>query len=182
MEPLPDLKLTLADRLNAMINNPQARLAKMGLGPGMRVADLGAGRGLYSLLASGIVGAAGMVYAVEPDQSRATFIARRTAEGRLGNVKVLTTGAEDLGGIPSSTLDVAFAVNSMHHFVDRRAAFGEVNRVLKPGGRFCVRDMVKSWLEWHGTRREEIASLPLEGYSGRSLRVTRFSLEATFTK
>lgn len=181
-EPNSVVKLRFEERLKGMLDDPHARLTKIGISPGMRVVDLGAGKGLYSLLASGVVGAEGTVYAVEPDDSRASVIARRAADEGFGNVKVLTTGAENLGEIPSSTIDVAFSLNSMHHFADRRAAFGETNRVLKPGGRLYVKDMVKSWIEWHGTRREELPSLPLEGYSGKRLVVTRFGLEATFTK
>lgn len=144
--------------------------------------DLGAGKGLYSVLAASIVGPAGAVYAVEPDGSRAAVIARRVAEEKVANVKVLTTGAEDLGEIPSSTIDIAFALNSIHHFRDKVAAFAEVNRVLKAGGRFYVRDLVKSWMTRHGTAKEEIPNLPLTGFSAKAVEVTRTRLEASFTK
>ena len=144
--------------------------------------DLGAGRGLYSLLSAGIVGKAGRVYAVEPDSSRAATITRRAKEEKLDNIQVLVTGAEDLAEIPSSTIDLAFALNSIHHFRDKRAAFAEVNRVLKTDGRFYVRDMVKSWLTMHGTPREEILNLPFDGFSDRAVTVTRTRFEATVTK
>jgi len=148
----------------------------------MRVVDLGAGRGLYSLLSSIIVGPEGMVFAVEPDRSRAAIITKRAFQEGLKNVRVLPTGAESLGDIPSSTIDITFALNSMHHFSDKRAAFAEVNRVLKSGGKFYVRDMIKTWFNGHGTLREEIPSLPTAGYTGKTVEVTRSTLEATFTK
>jgi ubiquinone/menaquinone biosynthesis C-methylase UbiE len=176
------LKLLLEDRLKAIQDNPMERLSRIGLQPGMRVVDLGAGRGLYSLLSSSMVGKAGTVFAVEPDISRAETIGKRIKQEKLENINVLTTGAENLAEIPSSTIDIAFALNSMHHFNNKQAAFAEVNRVLKTGGKFYVRDMIKSWLTWHGTRREEIPNLPLTGYTGKTLAVTRSRLEATFTK
>lgn len=176
------MKLLFEDRLKTLQDEPRARLTRAGVMEGMRVVDLGAGRGLYSLLSASMVGKGGAVYAVEPDSSRAAIIARRAEEEKLDNVKVLVTGAENLAEIPSSTIDLAFALNSIHHFSDKRVAFAEVARVLKTGGRFYVRDMVKGWLTMYGTRREEIQSLPLEGFSGKTLEVTRTRFEATFTK
>ena len=174
--------MLLEDRLRTLQDDPRARLTIAGLQLGMRVADLGAGKGLYSLLAAGMVGTDGVVYAVEPDSSRAATIRRRMSEEKISNIRVLITGAEKLAEIPSSTIDVAFALNSMHHFSDRQAAFAEVNRVLRAGGHFYVRDMIKGWFTGHGTRREEIPNLPLAGYSNKSVTVTRSRLEATFTK
>ena len=176
------MKLFFRDRLRMLQDDPRARLTKAGLTAGMRVADLGAGKGLYSLFAASIVGPEGAVYAVEPDSLRSAAIARRAADERLANVKVLTTGAEDLREIPSSTIDIAFALNSIHHFRDKTVAFAEVNRVLKAGGRFYVRDLVRSWLTMHGTAREEIPNLPLAGFSSKAVEVTRTRLEAWFTK
>lgn len=176
------VRLLFEDRLKALQDEPRARLAKAGVAEGMRVVDLGAGRGLYSLLSAKIVGRGGVVYAVEPDARRVATIARRVEEERLDNVKVLKTGAENLAEIPSSTIDLAFALNSIHHFDDKRAAFAEVMRVLKRGGKFYVRDRVKGWLSMYGTTREEIPNLPLEGFSGKTVAVTRTRLEATFTK
>ena len=176
------MRLSFEDRLRMMQDDPRARLAKAGVATGMRVVDLGAGKGLYSVLAAAIVGPAGAVYAVEPDGTRAATISRRVADEKVANVKVLTTGAEDLGEIQSSTIDVALALNSIHHFRDKVAAFAEVNRVLKVGGRFYVRDLVKSWMTGHGTTKEEIPNLPLAGFSAKSVEVTRTRFEASFTK
>jgi ubiquinone/menaquinone biosynthesis C-methylase UbiE len=176
------VRLLFEDRLRTLQDEPRARLARVGVAAGMHVVDLGAGKGLYSLLSSGIVGKEGKVYAVEPDSSRAATIARRAREARLDNLQVLVTGAEDLSEIPSSTIDLAFALNSIHHFRDKRVAFAEVNRVLRKDGRFYVRDMVKSWLTMHGTPREEIPNLPFDGFSDKAVAITRTRLEATATK
>jgi ubiquinone/menaquinone biosynthesis C-methylase UbiE len=95
---------------------------------------------------------------------------------------VLASGAESLSEIPESTIDIAFSLNSLHHFNDKAAVFAEVLRVLKVGGRFYVRDFIKNWMTRHGTRREEVAGLPATGFSDRRVNVTWSSLEATFTK
>jgi len=176
------LKLSFEDRLKAFQDDPQKRLAKAGVAKGMQVADLGAGRGFYSLLSAGIVGATGVVYSVEPDSSRTEVITRRAAEERIDNIKVMATGAEDLSGIPSSSIDLAFALNSLHHFRDKQIAFSEVSRVLKNGGRFYIKDMIWHWYSWHGTRREDIANLPSAGFSEKTVTVSGSTLEASFTK
>jgi len=176
------LKLLLEDRIKSIQDDPHNRLARIGVRPGMRVVDLGAGKGFYSLLSSSIVGSEGRVFAVEPDSFRAAIISRRASQEKIENLSVLCTGAEHLAEIPSSSVDTAFALNSLHHFNDKAAAFAEVNRVLKSGGRFYVRDIIRNWITWHGTRREEIPNLPSAGYSGKTVEVTRSGLEATFTK
>lgn len=176
------LKMLFQDRLKALQDNPLKRLARIGVEPGMRVVDLGAGKGLYSLLSAEIVGAEGEVFAVEPDGSRAETISRRASEENLQNLVVLKTGAENLSEIPPSSIDVAFALNSIHHFSDKSAAFAEVGRVLKTGGRFYVRDIIKGRLMRHGTTREDIPGLPSAGFSAKTVAVTGSRLEATFTK
>ncbi|MDV3243689.1 MAG: class I SAM-dependent methyltransferase [Nitrososphaerales archaeon] len=165
-----------------MKTHPSIRLAKIGMSKGMRVADLGAGKGLFTLAAAGVVGPDGLVYSVEPDTSRAALIERRLLAERLANVRVLVTGAERLADIPDSTIDIAFSLNSIHHFRDRTAAFAEAKRILKLGGRFYVRDIVRSWLTRHGTRREDVTALSSSGFSDRRIKMSSWTLEATFTK
>lgn len=176
------MKLLLEDRLKSFQDDPRKRLARAGVSAGMKVVDLGAGRGLYSLLSAGMVGSRGAVYAVEPDGTRAATIARRAVAEKLDNIKVLGTGAEHLDEIPSSTIDLAFALNSLHHFQDKAVAFAEVSRVLKAGGRFYVRDMIWKWYLGHGTRLEDVQNLPTGGFSAKTVEVAKGRLEATFTK
>lgn len=176
------MKLFLEEKLRATRSDPSAKLRMIGVRERMHVADLGAGKGLYAVVSAGIVGTEGVVYAVEPDKSRAATIERRIASEKLGNVKVIATGAESLSEVPDSTIDIAFSLNSMHHFGDREAVFAEVHRVLKGGGKFYVRDIVRNWLTWHGTRKEDVALLPASRFSDRRVRVTSFTLEATYTK
>ncbi len=176
------MKLLFEERLRAIRGPPSDRLTAIGVRAGMSVADLGAGRGYYALAAAEIVGSGGKLYAVEPDKVRSTMIEGRATSEGLANLRVIANGAEDLTAIPESTVDLAFSMNSMHHFNDRMAVFSEVARVLKPGSRFYVRDIMKSWVNGHGTRREQVAEMPGPGFSDRKVRVTRSTLEATFTK
>ncbi len=176
------MRLLFVERLRAIRADPVVQLERIGLAKGSHVADLGAGRGYYTLVAAELVGPEGLVYAVEPNPARAALIESRTAREKLANVRVLKTGAERIGAIPDSTLDIAFSFNSLHHFSDKAAAFAEVARVLRPGGTLYIKDAVKNWLSRHGTRREEASSLTRAGFSREELEFSRMTFEATYTK
>lgn len=68
------------------------------VGPGDVVLDLGAHIGYYTLLASGLVGPAGRVYAFEPHPRNAWYLRRHMKMNRCGNVEVLERAAYDRRG------------------------------------------------------------------------------------
>jgi FkbM family methyltransferase len=74
-----------------------ARLLK----PGMMVVDLGANAGYYSLLASGLVGSSGHVYAFEPDPENFDYLSRNLEINGCGNVTALRKAAADHVGTQS---------------------------------------------------------------------------------
>jgi len=162
--------------------DPRIWLDRLEVREGMVVADLGAGKGLYSVPAAGLVGAGGHVYAVEPDPKRAATIRKRATQGGLSNLEVLESGVEGIGGIPASSVDTAFSRNSLHHFEDKDMAFAQVLRVLKDGGRFCIRDLVWTWWTRFGTRKEDIASLSSYSFEDVQVSVSGRVFEATLTK
>ncbi len=133
---------------------PEARLAEIGLAKGMKVADVGAGYGYFAFPAAEIVGAEGMVYAVEPNPKRAEEISKRVEERGVKNIEVIVTGAEDLAGIASGEVDAAISMSSFHHFADAQAALLELRRVVKPGGLVYVRDIKAGRIFKHGSRAE----------------------------
>jgi SAM-dependent methyltransferase len=90
------------------------------------VVDLGAGTGALSRL---LVGRAGHVYAVEPDERMAAVLADRVPE-----VEVRSGQAESLP-LPDASVDAVLG-SSMWHWVDEARAAAEVARVLRPGGTF----------------------------------------------
>ncbi|HMD78492.1 MAG TPA: class I SAM-dependent methyltransferase, partial [Nitrososphaerales archaeon] len=82
-------------------------MKKAGVSEGQTVVDLGAGYGYFTVPAAVIVGSAGLVYSVEPDSARSQKVRARVASEGLQNVRVLTTEAEQLSGIPSDSVDLA---------------------------------------------------------------------------
>jgi SAM-dependent methyltransferase len=109
------------------------------------------------------------------------MIRERIAIEGLENVRVLTTGAEQLEEIPSDSVDLAFSAFSMHHFKDKRAGLAEIRRILRSGGRFYVWDRVPGMIMRHGTRPEELDRLS-GGFTSFELLSTGRTVRARFTK
>lgn len=121
--------------------------------PGATVVDVGCGAGLDSLIASRAVGRDGSVIGVDmtPDMlSRA----RRSAE-KLGvdNIDFREGRAEALP-IDDGSVDLAISNGVLNLVPDKLRAYQEIHRVLKPGGRFQVADIVVEKPIPEGTRRD----------------------------
>ena len=116
-----------------------AILREVGLKPGMTVADIGAGSGLFTQLFAYEVGPRGRVHALEINPVMVNNIVRRArevglmnVEGRLGNAKSIP--------LPAGSLDVAFTSDVYHHFEFPQVILQAIRAALKPGGIFIVVD------------------------------------------
>jgi len=107
--------------------------------PGMFVADVGAGTGLFTMMLSDAVGPAGRVYAEEVVEKFSSFIAARAArEGRPNVVSV--TGTETGVGLPPGSIDLAFACDVYHHFDHPQEMLASIRLALRPGGELFLVD------------------------------------------
>jgi predicted methyltransferase len=116
---------------------PAEVMDALGLGPGMRVADVGSGNGYFTFHLAARVGPSGKVYAVDIDDGELKKIRRRAKADGLTQIETVL-GARDDPRLAPESLDVALIVNAYHEMRDYDAMLAGIFRALKPGGVFGV--------------------------------------------
>lgn len=106
---------------------------------GARVADIGAGTGLYTLIFAEKTGAAGVVYAVDIAPRFLTLINQRADDLGFDNV-VSVLGRPDSITLPEESVDAVFIADTYHYFDDPAAIMKTIRDALKPGGSLYVVD------------------------------------------
>jgi ubiquinone/menaquinone biosynthesis C-methylase UbiE len=135
-------------------------IASLGLRPGDRVADIGAGSGYFTLPLARAVGPSGRVHAVDVDEEMNEYLRKRVREAGLENVEV-TLGRYEDPLLPAGEIDLIFTSNTYHHIEERPAYFRGILDDLAPGGRVAILDYDgrKGWfvrLVGHYTPKQEI--------------------------
>ena len=110
------------------------------LGPGERVVDVGSGAGFDSFVAAGQVGVAGQVIGIDMT-SEMLQKSRATAESlQFGHVEFREGLAEQIP-VEDGWADVVISNGVINLCADKKAAFTEIHRVLRPGGRLQFADI-----------------------------------------
>jgi SAM-dependent methyltransferase len=162
-------------------------LAVADLREGERVLDLGSGGGIDVLLSARRVGASGFAYGVDMTDDMLELARRNAAEAGAANVEFRKGQIEDLP-LPDAAVDVVISNCVINLSVDKPAVLAEMFRVLVPGGRIGISDVVAEdqmspadraaagsyvgCIAGALTRREYLDGLTAAGFAGASVTFT----------
>jgi len=109
------------------------------LQPGMRIADVGAGLGAWTIQFARWTGTSGHVYATDISDEALSILPSVVAREGLSNVTILT-GANDSTNLPAECCDAILTRNVYHYLIEPAAMNRSFAAALKPGGRLAVVD------------------------------------------
>lgn len=107
--------------------------------PGMDVADIGAGTGLFTRLFARAVAPGGTVYAIDIADTFVENILRTCREQGLDNVQGIVNSHHDTG-LADNSIDLAFVTDTYHHFEYPEDMLASMHRALRTGGRLVIID------------------------------------------
>jgi predicted methyltransferase len=137
------------------------------LRPGLDVADIGAGSGLFTLPFAAAVGPQGKVYAVDIAPEFLAVIARRAAAAGQRNV-VTVQGNDRSVPLAPGSVDLAFICDTYHHFEYPQQVLASIHRALRRDGQMLLVDFRRipgqssDWILQHVRAGQEAVTAEIE--------------------
>jgi predicted methyltransferase len=138
-------------------------VAALGLKPGMSVADIGAGTGLFTRMFSPIVGENGKVYAVDIADEFIAHIVRLAKDQKQNNIIGVVCN-QDSVELPAESVDLVFICDTYHHFEFPHKTMRTIHKALRPGGQVVLIDfhriegVSREWVLGHVRAGQEVFS------------------------
>lgn len=131
----------MAVRSGTELINPFKLLERVGIRAGQHIADLGCGAlGHFVFPAAQLVGADGVVYAVDIQRSVLEQVANAAKQNQMFNVMCVWSDIDVLGAtrIDTGSLDLTLLINNLFLSQNRPQLLKEMSRLAKPGSRVVV--------------------------------------------
>lgn len=116
---------------------PETALNAIGLKPGMKVGDVGAGVGYFTLRLAKRVGPDGLVYANDVQPEMLSLLKERMARAKVTNVRTVL-GTEADPKLPKNSLDLALMVDVYHELSRPQEMLRNIRNCLKADGRLVL--------------------------------------------
>ena len=148
-------------------DNREKIVEELGLKPGMTVADVGSGTGLFTRLMAPAVGKKGKVYAVDIARAFVTHTLLSCRARGFTQVEGIVCTTDD-AKLPPASVDVIFICDTYHHFEYPQKTMASLRRALKPGGRLFVLDFERiegvssDWILGHVRAGKEVFRAEIE--------------------
>ena len=112
-------------------------VSRLGLKPGMVIADIGAGTGVFSRPLAKAVAPSGKVYSVDVDPGLLDYINQRAKQENISNIRTVQGKFED-PAIPGKDVDMAFFHDVFHHIEKRQEYLKALAGYIKPTGMIAL--------------------------------------------
>jgi ubiquinone/menaquinone biosynthesis C-methylase UbiE len=116
---------------------PETAIDKIGIKPGMVVADVGAGVGYFTVRLAKRVGPTGKIFAVDVQPEMLSTLRQRAAEAKLTNIQPILSSESD-PRLAENCCDVILMVDVYHEFSQPQAMLQKLRRALKSDGRLVL--------------------------------------------
>ncbi len=138
----PDLKKflgTFEGESREIFTRREAILKACKVKPGMAIADIGAGTGLFTRLFAKATGPMGKVYAVDIAQKFLDHVKKSADENKLENITTVRC-TQTSSELPAASVDLIFICDTYHHFEFPQRTLASLHKALRPGGRIVLID------------------------------------------